>query len=116
MWSRSDPVTLFGAAFNARGWSEVGPVFDVLASRFSDCSSWEFELLAAGVSDDLGYTVGIERTTASVAGALPSRYALRVTTIFRGEAHEWKVVHRHGDPYDDSAGDLASRIRGPETD
>ena len=113
MWSRNDPVTLFGAAFTASGWSEIGPTFEVLASRFSDCSSWRFELVSAGVSDTLAYTVGIERTTASVAGAPPSSYALRVTTIFRHENGGWKIVHRHGDPFDDSASDMAARLREP---
>jgi len=110
MWSHDDPVTLFGAAFTASGWSAVGSTFDLLASRFSNCASWDFELLAAGASGDLAYTAGIERTTASVAGAPPTSYALRVTTIFRREDGEWKVVHRHGDPYDAAAGDLASRL------
>jgi ketosteroid isomerase-like protein len=110
MWSHDDPVTLFGAAFTASGWSEVGSTFDLLASRFSNCASWEFELLAAGASGDLAYTVGIERTTASVAGAPATPYALRVTTIFRREDGEWKIVHRHGDPYDAAAEDVTSRI------
>jgi ketosteroid isomerase-like protein len=30
----------------------------------------------------------------------PKKYALRVTTIFRREQGEWRIVHRHGDPYD----------------
>lgn len=28
MWSRSDPLTLFGAAFSGAGWEQIGPVFD----------------------------------------------------------------------------------------
>jgi ketosteroid isomerase-like protein len=114
MWSHVDPVTLFGAAFTASGWSAIGSTFDLLASRFSNCTSWDFELLASGASGDLAYTVGIERTTASVAGAPPTAYALRVTTIFRREDGAWKVVHRHGDPYDDAAGDLVSRLASPD--
>ncbi len=115
MWSRNDPVTLFGAAFAGCGWAEVGPTFDFLASRFSNCTSWEFELAGAGVSGDLAYIVGIERTTASVAGAPATPYSLRVTTIFRREDGEWKIVHRHGDPHDASAGQLASRVRQSRT-
>ena len=111
MWSRNDPVTLFGAAFSGSGWAGVGPTFDFLASRFSNCTSSEFELMAAGVSGDLAYIVGIEHTTASVAGAPPTPYSLRSTTIFRREDGEWKAVHRHGDPYDATAGELASRMR-----
>ncbi len=67
--------------------------------------------LAAGAGADLGYVVAIERITASVGGREPARYALRVTTVFRREAGEWKVVHRHGDPYDDSASGLTAQLR-----
>ena len=111
MWSRNDPVTLYGAAFSGSGWANVGPTFDFLASRFSNCTSWQFEVVGAGVSGDLAYIVGVERTTASVAGAQPTPYSLRVTTIFRREEGDWRIVHRHGDPYDPSAGAAASRLR-----
>ena len=97
-WSHNDPVTLFGAAISASGWAQLGATFDLLASRFSNCSSWEYEVIAAGASGDLAYVVGIEHTTASVGGAAPGPYELRVTTIFRRESGDWKVVHRHADP------------------
>ena len=100
MWSHQQPVTLFGAAVTKSGWDEIGPTFDWLASNFSNCTSHEYEVLAAGASGDLAYIVGIEHTTASVAAAGPKAYSLRVTTIFRREEGAWKVVHRHGDPYD----------------
>ena len=102
MWSHNDPVTLFGAAFSGSGWAPLSATFDVLASRFSNCKSWEYEVIAAGASGDLAYVVGIEHTTASVGGAAPESYELRVTTIFRRESGEWKVVHRHADPSPDS--------------
>jgi SnoaL-like domain len=82
--------------------SERAPPPRWLASRFSNCESFTYEVIAAGASGDLGYLVGIEHTTASVAGAAPQAYELRVTTIFRRENGEWKAVHRHGDPMPDS--------------
>lgn len=97
MWSHNDPVTLFGAFLTKSGWAEIGPAFEWLASRFSNCESFDYEVIAADASGDLGYIVGIEHTTASVDGAAPEAYSLRVTTIFRRENGEWKVVHRHGD-------------------
>jgi ketosteroid isomerase-like protein len=101
MWSHNDPVTLFGALLTATGWGEIGPAFDWLASRFSS-GSYDYEVIAAGASGDLGYVVGIEHSSASVAGAAPEAYELRVTTILRREDGEWRVVHRHADPVPDS--------------
>jgi hypothetical protein len=54
LWSRNDPVTLFGAAKTTIGVDEVIPFFDVLATRFSNCESFTYEVSAAGVSGDLG--------------------------------------------------------------
>ncbi len=113
MWSHADPVTVFGAAFNSVGWVEVGPVFERLASRFSNCSSCEWQVVAADVGEDLAYLLAIERTTASVGGSEPASYMLRSTTIFRRENGEWKIVHRHADPIDDSAARLSRLQRSP---
>ncbi len=98
LWSRSEPLTLFGAARTGRGWAEIESLFRRLAATFSDCSSFENDIIAAGASGDLAYTVAYEHTTASVAGEPAKSYSLRVTTVFRREAGEWKIVHRHADP------------------
>ncbi len=47
-------------------------------------------MLAAGVGGDL------------VGDAPAQAYELRVTTVFRREDGEWRVVHRHADPVPDS--------------
>ena len=106
MWSRDEPVTLFGAAVSARGWAEIAEAFEWLGRSMSACSSYENEVVAAGASGDLAYTVAIEHTSASINGQ-PQQYELRVTTVFRREDKEWKVVHRHGDVISSEAGDLA---------
>jgi ketosteroid isomerase-like protein len=98
MWSHADPVTLFGAALGATGWAAIEPLFDRLGSTFSTCTSFRNEVVAAGASGDLAYTVAFEHTTASLNGGRPLPYTLRVTTVFRREGGEWKVVHRHADP------------------
>ena len=116
LWSTQDPVTLFGAAMMTTGWPSIEATFDWLAATFSDCTSFEIEVVAAGGSDDLAYLVAIEHTTASIGGAPPVPYSLRVTTIFRREAGEWKVVHRHADPVPGSAStrDRLSALRGSD--
>ena len=112
LWSHEEPVTLFGAELTRRGWDELEPSFDYLAASFTGSQSFEYEVLAAGVSGDLGYVVGIEHSVASRRGAPPVRYSLRVTTAFRREYGEWKVVHRHGDRYDEGSRTLPSVV-GP---
>ena len=106
-WSHNDPVTLFGALLMKSGWSEIAQVFEFLASRFSNCTAFEYEVIGAGASGDLAYIVGFEHTTASVGGADPEASDLRVTTIFRREDGQWKIVHRHADPM--PASDAARR-------
>jgi len=95
IWSRNDPVTILGAWKNASGQEDVEELFVHLEKSFSDCTSFEFELLEAEVLGDVAYTVGFEHTSASVNGE-PRSYTLRVTQIYRREDGEWKVVHRHG--------------------
>jgi ketosteroid isomerase-like protein len=99
MWSSRDPVTLFGAAINGSGWEEVSGVFRSIATRWSDCTDQRIELLAAGASGDLAYTVELEHTAVSIDGVPAEPYTLRVTQVYRREDGEWKVVHRHGDHY-----------------
>jgi ketosteroid isomerase-like protein len=98
MWSTQDPVTLFGAVTSKSGWDEVSRAFRWLGSRFSACTAFRFELVAAGVSGDLAYTVGFEHTAVSMDGVPVEPYTLRVTHVYRREHGEWKIVHRHGDP------------------
>ena len=90
LWSRSDPVTLFGAVMTRTGWDELEPAFARLARSFGGSESFRFEVMAAGVSGDLGYVAGIERSRAARTGGDVVEYALRVTTILRREAGEWR--------------------------
>jgi ketosteroid isomerase-like protein len=98
MWSTNDPVTLLGAFGVAKsGWDEVSETFRWVASRFSNLGDYDFEVIAAGASGDLAYTVGYERHAVSIEGGPVERHTLRVTHVYRREDGEWKVVHRHGD-------------------
>ena len=96
LWSRNEPVSVLGAWRNARGQDELDELFISLGRSFSDCSSYEFELLSYDVVGDMAYTAGLEHTSASVDGE-PRTYTLRATQVYRREDGEWKVVHRHGD-------------------
>jgi ketosteroid isomerase-like protein len=114
LWSTTEPLTLFGAAMMTTGWPEIEATFDWLGTRFSDCSSFDIEVVAAGTSGDLAYLVAFEHTTASIGGDPPAPYSLRVTTIFRREAGAWRVVHRHADHLPDG-GSATNRLSALQT-
>jgi ketosteroid isomerase-like protein len=96
IWSRQEPVTVFGAWKGAVGLMEVERLFTHLEQTFSEATSWTLEIVAADVVGDMAYTVGYEHTRATVNGE-PRTYALRVTQTYRREGGVWKVAHRHAD-------------------
>jgi quercetin dioxygenase-like cupin family protein/ketosteroid isomerase-like protein len=98
LWSRRDPVTLFGAiGMSESGWDQLGETFSWVASRFSNVSDYRFDVELAEVSGDMAYTLGFERFNASIAGRPVEPITVRVTHVYRREDGEWKIVHRHGD-------------------
>ena len=105
MWSRTDPLVLFGAAMSGVGWTEVEKVFDTIAKSFHGSRSCEIEVVAAESSGDLGYVCAIERSEVLGRDGAPKSYALRVTTVFRRESGCWRMVHRHGSPLDERSKD-----------
>jgi ketosteroid isomerase-like protein len=96
LWSRRDPVTVLGAAMSAMGWDDTRRTFESVAARFSNCESFDLDIIAASASGDFAYTVGYEHTEASIDGA-PQSHTLRVTHTYRREDGEWKIAHRHAD-------------------
>jgi ketosteroid isomerase-like protein len=96
LWSRNEPVSVLGAWRNANGQQELDELFASLGESFSECTSYEFELLAYDVVGDMAYTAGLEHTSASVDGQ-PRAYTLRATQVYRREEGQWRVAHRHGD-------------------
>jgi ketosteroid isomerase-like protein len=96
LWSLNEPVSVLGAFRNAHGQQEIDELFTALGNSFSDCTSYSFELQAYDVVGDMAYTAGLEHTSASLDGE-PRTYVLRATQVYRREAGEWRVAHRHGD-------------------
>lgn len=100
LWSRREPVSVLGAWRSAHGQQELDELFSALASSFSNCTSYDVELQAYDVVGDMGYTAGLEHTSASVEGQ-PRTYTLRATQVYRREGGEWRVAHRHADTVSD---------------
>jgi ketosteroid isomerase-like protein len=97
IWSTQDPVTVLGAMKDTIGAEEARQAFRWLATRFSNGTDFRLELVAAGASGDLAYTVGYEHTAFSLDGGPVQPHTLRVTHVYRREDGEWKIVHRHAD-------------------
>jgi ketosteroid isomerase-like protein len=96
LWSRHEPVSVLGAWRNASGQQEIDTLFADLGAQFSECLSYELEVLSYDVVGDVAYTAALEHTSASVDGD-PRTYPLRATQVYRREGGAWRVAHRHGD-------------------
>jgi ketosteroid isomerase-like protein len=100
LYSRRDDVTLanpFGPP--VRGWSNVSATLDRAAANYRDGEVVGFENVSSVVADDLAYTVEIESYRARVGGADEmASVSVRVTSVFRRENGDWKLLHRHADP------------------
>jgi ketosteroid isomerase-like protein len=100
--SHSSDVTILGGwgGFE-KGWAEqVEKRYDWASARFSsDEDQRQIENVSLVVTSEMAYSVDIERSKIRLANSQELRsLALRVTTIFRLENGDWKVVHRHADP------------------
>jgi ketosteroid isomerase-like protein len=98
--SRQDDVTL-GNPFGpfVRGRQDVVATAAAAATRYRDGEIIGFDRVGTYVSDDLACIVEVERFRAKVGGSDDlSTVALRVSSTFRRENGEWKIVHRHADP------------------
>jgi len=100
--SHQDDVTIAGGWGGIeKGWvAQVEGRYDLASARFaSDDDERQIEHVSSVVGPTLAYSVDIERSTVRLSGSVSTRsLALRVTTIFRMEMGEWKIVHRHADP------------------
>ncbi len=58
----------------------------------------DLELVQTCANDNIVVLVMIERQTAEVGGLPLQDWSLRVTEVYRKEASDWQLVHRHADP------------------
>ena len=81
------------------GWHQVSDALDFASSKFKDGEVKNFQLIAKYLSAELTIIFEIEKWKAKVGGREEvSSFDLRVTTTFRKEGSEWKLIHRHADP------------------
>lgn len=98
LYSHTDDVTSFyGWGGYEKGWDNVAARWDWAGQQFKGGTvSYENVSLVGG--SDLLLTTDIEtysnQSMAGVAGL--TGWTNRVTHVFRREAGEWRLVHRHG--------------------
>jgi ketosteroid isomerase-like protein len=100
LYSRRDDVTL-GNPFGpfVRGFDEVVATMERAASYYRDGRAVGFDLIAKEATPDLGFVVEVEHLSSKMGGSdEETPVSLRVTSIFRNEEGEWKLLHRHADP------------------
>lgn len=100
LFSEADDVTL-GNPFGpfGRGRKNVEARLAVAASKYRDGQNAKAELIEKYVSDNLACVAEVESGEAKIAGSEEMiKISVRVTSVFRLEAGNWKLVHRHADP------------------
>lgn len=99
-YSHCEDVTIFGDFGGyEHGWKEqVEKRLEWAAARFLGGVTTS-ENISLIVSPELACNVDLEHLRVQLAGVSGRvDIDLRVTTVFRREDKQWKVVHRHADP------------------
>ena len=93
----ADATSFYGWGGYEKGWDAVGKRWDWAGQQFKG-GSVAYENVTTVVTPEMFYLADIEtfsnQRMAGVAG--PTGWSNRVTHIFRREAGDWRLLHRHG--------------------
>jgi len=103
LWSRGDDVTLANPLGPpAKGIDRVFEAMDRAAAMVRDGTDLTFDVVSSYETEDLAFEFGLQGGAMRLGNSPDMvRASLRVTTIFRREDDEWKLLHRHADPITD---------------
>jgi len=96
LWSHADDVSIMAAIGGYQVGFEAVSTLLTLASKTQSFDTWSAENLVTTVTDDLAFSVELERYGREVDGE-QEETTLRATQVYRREDSEWRVIHRHGD-------------------
>jgi ketosteroid isomerase-like protein len=93
VWSHGSDVTSMDPPGGIKvGWEEVRAGWEQAAQGMFEGQVSLDDLIVLPIADDVAYTVGTEHGQVNTIGV-----DQRVTTIYRREGGEWKVVYHHAD-------------------
>ena len=103
LYSHADEATSFyGWGGYEKGWAAVSKRWDWAGQQFKG-GTVSYQNVTTVATPALAYTTDIEtfrmRAMAGMSGA--TCWSNRVTHIFRNEAGEWRLLHRHGNRLED---------------
>jgi ketosteroid isomerase-like protein len=106
LWSHRQDVTLANPLGPpVKGFESVWKHVGAASTMISEGESYSFDPISVVETADLAYEIGIERNRAKLMGATEKvPLSLRVTTVFRREDGDWKIVHRHADSITEERG------------
>jgi ketosteroid isomerase-like protein len=96
VWAHTEDVTVAGGYGGeiVQGWNVLSPRLSGVADTYSQ-TFFSTRRIAARAAGDLGYVIQHEYFRREEAGEPYRQY--RVTMLFRQDAGEWKLFHRHAD-------------------
>jgi len=96
VWAHTDDVTVAGGFGGeiVQGWNVLSPRLSGVANAYSE-TIFSTRRIAARTTGDFAYVIQQEYFRREEAGEPYRQY--RVTMLFRQEAGEWKLFHRHAD-------------------
>lgn len=77
---------------------DMAPEYLAALGGFFRNGDFNQEIIQSIGSRDVAVLVTIERQSVEVGGLAKQDWPLRVTLVFRREAGEWRLAHRHADP------------------
>ena len=84
LWSKRDPVTLFGAiGMSESGWEQLSQTFGWVVRRFSEVSEFRIDVELVAVSGDCAYVLWFERFKGSIGGRAEEPVTVRATHVYR---------------------------------
>lgn len=103
-WNRLVPLTEDFVLFSPFGgkpsrFADYTPEKYERMGRFFKNGTFDQEVVQTFVSADMIVLATIERANVGVGGLPAQNWALRVTSVFKREGSQWKLAHRHADPF-----------------